>query len=154
MAVTVTMPQLGETVTEGTILSWAKQVGDTIALDEVLVEISTDKVDTEMPSPTAGVIEQILVAEGETVEVGTEIAVIADGSEDAAAEPAATETDATDGCCDRGCCCDRRRGDRRRDGAGRRPEPDRWRSRLVAAGPDRHRATPSRAGRTARRQTR
>jgi 2-oxoglutarate dehydrogenase E2 component (dihydrolipoamide succinyltransferase) len=96
MAVTVTMPQLGETVTEGTILSWAKQVGDTIALDEVLVEISTDKVDTEMPSPTAGVIEQILVAEGETVEVGTEIAVIADGSEDAAAEPAATETDATE----------------------------------------------------------
>ncbi len=51
MAVTITMPQLGETVTEGTILSWAKQVGDTIAEDEVLVEISTDKVDTEMPSP-------------------------------------------------------------------------------------------------------
>lgn len=92
MAVTVTMPQLGETVTEGTILSWAKQVGDTIAVDEVLVEISTDKVDTEMPSPTAGVIEQILVDEGETVEVGTEIAVIADGSEDAAAEPAATDS--------------------------------------------------------------
>jgi 2-oxoglutarate dehydrogenase E2 component (dihydrolipoamide succinyltransferase) len=87
---TVTMPQLGETVTEGTILSWAKKVGDTIAVDEVLVEISTDKVDTEMPSPTAGVIEKILVAEGETVEVGTEIVVIADGSEDAATEPAAT----------------------------------------------------------------
>ena len=57
MAVTITMPQLGETVTEGTILSWAKQVGDTIAEDEVLVEISTDKVDTEMPSPASGVIE-------------------------------------------------------------------------------------------------
>ena len=81
MAVTVTMPQLGETVTEGTILSWAKQVGDTIAIDEVLVEISTDKVDTEMPSPAAGVIKEILVAEGETVEVGTEIVVIADDGE-------------------------------------------------------------------------
>ncbi len=94
MAMTVTMPQLGETVTEGTILSWAKQVGDTIAVDEVLVEISTDKVDTEMPSPVAGVIEKILVEEGETVEVGTEIVVIADGSEDAAeeaAEPAEPE---------------------------------------------------------------
>ena len=94
MAMTVTMPQLGETVTEGTILSWAKQVGDTIAVDEVLVEISTDKVDTEMPSPVAGVIEKILVEEGETVQVGTEIVVIADGSEDAAeeaAEPAEPE---------------------------------------------------------------
>ena len=89
MAMTVTMPQLGETVTEGTILSWAKQVGDTIAVDEVLVEISTDKVDTEMPSPVAGVIEKILVEEGETVEVGTEIVVIADGSESVADEPAA-----------------------------------------------------------------
>ncbi|NND03824.1 MAG: dihydrolipoyllysine-residue succinyltransferase, partial [Acidimicrobiia bacterium] len=55
MAVTVTMPQLGETVTEGTILSWAKAVGDSIAEDEVLLEISTDKVDTEVPSPAAGV---------------------------------------------------------------------------------------------------
>ena len=54
MATTVSMPQLGETVTEGTILRWAKQVGDTIAEDEVLVEISTDKVDTEVPSPAAG----------------------------------------------------------------------------------------------------
>ena len=92
MAMTVTMPQLGETVTEGTILSWAKQVGDTIAVDEVLVEISTDKVDTEMPSPVAGVIEKILVEEGETVEVGTELVVIADGSEDSADEtpPVAT----------------------------------------------------------------
>ena len=87
MAVTITMPQLGETVTEGTILSWAKQVGDTIAEDEVLVEISTDKVDTEMPSPASGVIEKILVEEGETVTVGTEIAVIADAA-GGSAEPA------------------------------------------------------------------
>jgi pyruvate dehydrogenase E2 component (dihydrolipoamide acetyltransferase) len=72
------MPQLGETVTEGTILRWAKQVGDTVAVDEVLLEISTDKVDTEVPSPAAGTIQEILVAEGETVEVGTALAVIGD----------------------------------------------------------------------------
>jgi 2-oxoglutarate dehydrogenase E2 component (dihydrolipoamide succinyltransferase) len=76
MSLTVTMPQLGETVTEGTILSWAKQVGDSVVEDEVLVEISTDKVDTEMPSPAAGIITEILVDAGETVEVGTPIAVI------------------------------------------------------------------------------
>ena len=67
MATTVSMPQLGETVTEGTILRWAKQVGDTIAEDEVLLEISTDKVDTEVPSPAAGTILEILVNEGDTV---------------------------------------------------------------------------------------
>ena len=76
MATTVSMPQLGETVTEGTILRWAKQVGDSIAEDEVLVEISTDKVDTEVPSPVAGTILEILVEEGATVEVGTELVVI------------------------------------------------------------------------------
>jgi 2-oxoglutarate dehydrogenase E2 component (dihydrolipoamide succinyltransferase) len=95
MAVTVTMPQLGETVTEGTILSWAKKVGDEIAVDEVLVEISTDKVDTEMPSPVAGVIEQILVEEGETVEVGTELVIIVGADEEPGAEAEAeVETDA------------------------------------------------------------
>ena len=90
MSLTVTMPQLGETVTEGTILSWAKQIGDSVAEDEVLVEISTDKVDTEVPSPASGVVTEILVAAGETVEVGTPIAVIGE-SMDAAApaqEPA------------------------------------------------------------------
>ena len=81
MPVTVTMPQLGETVTEGTILSWAKQAGESIAEDEVLVEISTDKVDTEMPSPAAGVISEILVKAGETVAVGTAIAIIGESSE-------------------------------------------------------------------------
>ncbi len=86
MAVTVTMPQLGETVTEGTILRWMKQPGDMVAADEVLLEISTDKVDTEIPSPAAGVLQQILVPEGETVEVGTELCLI--GSEDEA--PAAS----------------------------------------------------------------
>jgi pyruvate dehydrogenase E2 component (dihydrolipoamide acetyltransferase) len=85
------MPQLGETVTEGTILRWAKQVGDTIAEDEVLLEISTDKVDTEVPSPVGGTILEILVEEGETVEVGTELVVIGDAGEDGADAPA-TET--------------------------------------------------------------
>jgi len=81
LATTVSMPQLGETVTEGTILRWAKQVGDTIAEDEVLVEISTDKVDTEVPSPVAGTILEILVEEGDTVEVGVELVVIGDADE-------------------------------------------------------------------------
>lgn len=96
MSITVTMPQLGETVTEGTILSWAKQPGDTIAEDEVLLEISTDKVDTEIPSPAAGVIEEILVPEGETVTVGTPLVVIGDGgaTADAAPAPAAVEPSA------------------------------------------------------------
>ncbi|MGA7097072.1 MAG: dihydrolipoamide acetyltransferase family protein [Acidimicrobiia bacterium] len=76
MATTVSMPQLGETVTEGTILKWAKKVGDSIAEDEVLVEISTDKVDTEVPSPAAGTILEILVDEGDTVQVGTPMVVI------------------------------------------------------------------------------
>jgi pyruvate dehydrogenase E2 component (dihydrolipoamide acetyltransferase) len=87
LATTVSMPQLGETVTEGTILRWAKQVGDTIAEDEVLVEISTDKVDTEVPSPAAGTILEILVNEGDTVSVGTPLVVIgAEGEEAASAE--------------------------------------------------------------------
>ncbi len=88
MATNVAMPQLGETVTEGTILSWAKQVGDTIGVDEVLVEISTDKVDTEIPSPVAGVILEILVAEGDTVAVGTNLAVIGEAGESTGASPA------------------------------------------------------------------
>ena len=81
MSTTVSMPQLGETVTEGTVLRWMKQVGDRIAEDEPLVEISTDKVDTEVPSPVSGVISSILVDEGETIGVGTAMAVIGDGSD-------------------------------------------------------------------------
>jgi pyruvate dehydrogenase E2 component (dihydrolipoyllysine-residue acetyltransferase) len=80
MPTTVTMPQLGETVVEGTILKWLKKEGDEIGLDEPLFEISTDKVDTEVPSPVAGTVSQIKVQEGETVSVGTELAVIDDGS--------------------------------------------------------------------------
>lgn len=83
------MPQLGETVTEGTILRWAKEVGDTIAEDEVLVEISTDKVDTEVPSPAAGTVLEILVNEGDTVEVGTALAVIGEAGEESPSADAA-----------------------------------------------------------------
>ena len=86
------MPQLGETVTEGTILKWAKQVGDTITEDEVLVEISTDKVDTEVPSPVSGTVLEILVPEGETVEVGTELVVIGDADETPSAGESETDT--------------------------------------------------------------
>jgi pyruvate dehydrogenase E2 component (dihydrolipoamide acetyltransferase) len=85
----ITMPQLGETVTEGTITRWAKKVGDSVAEDEVLFEVSTDKVDSEVPSPVGGVIAEILVAEGETVDVGTKLAVISDGAP-ASAAPAAS----------------------------------------------------------------
>src|SRR5579863_4848051 len=75
------MPQLGETVTEGTITRWNKKVGDSIAEDEVLFEVSTDKVDSEVPSPVAGVLSEILVPEGDTVNVGTKLAVISDTGE-------------------------------------------------------------------------
>jgi len=87
MSVTITMPQLGETVTEGTILEWIKQIGETVSEDEIIVEISTDKVDTEVPSPAAGVLSEILVAAGETVEVGTAIAILT-GGDDSGSETA------------------------------------------------------------------
>src|SRR5438105_981581 len=83
------MPQMGVSVSEGTITKWLKQVGDTVEADEGLLEISTDKVDTEVPSPGAGVLQEILVQEGETVDVGTKLATIA--PESAAAAPAPAE---------------------------------------------------------------
>ena len=87
----ITMPQLGETVTEGTITRWAKKVGDPVAEDEVLFEVSTDKVDSEVPSPVAGVLAEILVQEGETADVGAKLAVISDaGAGDAAASGGGT----------------------------------------------------------------
>jgi pyruvate dehydrogenase E2 component (dihydrolipoamide acetyltransferase) len=82
----ITLPQLGETVTEGTITRWFKKVGDTVAADEPLFEVSTDKVDTEVPSPVAGTLTEIRVNEGDTVPVGTVIAVV--GAANAATAPA------------------------------------------------------------------
>lgn len=94
MSQDVTLPALGESVTEGTVTRWLKNVGDTVAVDEPLVEISTDKVDTEIPSPIAGVIEEILVQEDETVEVGAVLVRVGDGSGAAAPAPAADTTSA------------------------------------------------------------
>ena len=83
MATSVQMPALGESVTEGTVTRWLKQEGDTVELDEPLLEVSTDKVDTEIPSPAAGVLTKIVAQEDDTVEVGGELAVIGDAGEDA-----------------------------------------------------------------------
>lgn len=89
----VKMPQLGETVTEGTITRWMKSVGDKIQMDEPLFEVSTDKVDSEVPSPAAGVLAEVLVAQGDIVEVGVTVAVIDDGGGSAAPlEVGATKT--------------------------------------------------------------
>ncbi|MDF2993865.1 MAG: pyruvate/2-oxoglutarate dehydrogenase complex, dihydrolipoamide acyltransferase component [Microbacterium sp.] len=88
MSTSVVLPALGESVTEGTVTRWLKQVGDTVQEDEGLLEISTDKVDTEIPSPVSGVIEEILVQEDETVEVGAVLAKIGDGSGASASDDA------------------------------------------------------------------
>ncbi|MFF8263842.1 2-oxoglutarate dehydrogenase, E2 component, dihydrolipoamide succinyltransferase [Streptomyces virginiae] len=100
MSVSVTLPALGESVTEGTVTRWLKAEGERVEADEPLLEVSTDKVDTEIPSPVAGILASIKVAEDETVEVGAELAVIDDGSgapaaaAAPAAEPAAAEAPA------------------------------------------------------------
>ncbi|WP_307812064.1 biotin/lipoyl-containing protein, partial [Streptomyces sp. HB-N217] len=87
MAVSVTLPALGESVTEGTVTRWLKAEGERVEADEPLLEVSTDKVDTEIPAPASGVLSSIKVAEDETVEVGAELALIDDGS----GAPAAAE---------------------------------------------------------------
>jgi len=89
MSTNVNLPALGESVTEGTVTRWLKKVGDTVAVDEPIVEVSTDKVDTEIPSPVAGVIEEIFVQEDQTIEVGAPLARIGDGGGAAPAAPAA-----------------------------------------------------------------
>ncbi|MGA4989132.1 2-oxoglutarate dehydrogenase, E2 component, dihydrolipoamide succinyltransferase [Nonomuraea bangladeshensis] len=89
MPVSVQMPQLGESVTEGTVTRWLKKEGERVEADEPLLEVSTDKVDTEIPSPSAGVLTKIVVAEDETVEVGAELAVIDENAQEGAAAPAA-----------------------------------------------------------------
>ncbi|MGO2150618.1 MAG: 2-oxoglutarate dehydrogenase, E2 component, dihydrolipoamide succinyltransferase [Microbacterium gubbeenense] len=91
MSTSVVLPALGESVTEGTVTRWLKQVGDTVEVDEPLLEVSTDKVDTEIPSPVAGVLQSIAVDEDETVEVGAELATIGDGSGSSEAPAAPAE---------------------------------------------------------------
>src|SRR5438309_1253524 len=88
--VQVTMPQMGDSVTEGTVLEWPKQEGETVAADETIVEISTDKVDMELPAPASGTLTEILAAEGETVTPGQVLARMT-VSEGAAATPPAPE---------------------------------------------------------------
>ncbi|OBA90970.1 2-oxoglutarate dehydrogenase, E2 component, dihydrolipoamide succinyltransferase [Mycobacteriaceae bacterium 1482268.1] len=92
MATSVQMPALGESVTEGTVTRWLKQEGDTVELDEPLLEVSTDKVDTEIPSPAAGVLKKIVAQEDDTVEVGGELAVIGDADEDTGGDDADEDT--------------------------------------------------------------
>src|ERR671922_750940 len=94
-AIEVVMPQMGVSVSEGTITKWLKQEGEQVAADEPLLEISTDKVDTEVPSPGSGTLRQILVQEGETVDVGTKLAVIGgDGAGAPESAPAVTPEEA------------------------------------------------------------
>ncbi|HEX2805549.1 MAG TPA: biotin/lipoyl-containing protein, partial [Kineosporiaceae bacterium] len=95
MSDSVQMPALGESVTEGTVTRWLKQVGERVEVDEPLLEVSTDKVDTEIPSPVAGILEQILVGEDETVAVGTSLAMIGSGNGASGSAPAAQAEPAT-----------------------------------------------------------
>src|ERR1700744_4890534 len=92
MSVSVVMPQLGESATEGTVTRWLKKEGEQVTADEPLLEVSTDKVDTEIPAPASGILRGIVVDEDETVAVGAQLAVIEDA--DAAAAPAPAETPA------------------------------------------------------------
>src|SRR5580692_9420215 len=95
MSVSVSMPQLGESVTEGTVTRWLKKEGERVEVDEPLLEVSTDKVDTEIPSPASGILRGIAVDEDETVAVGAQLAVIED-SETSESEPAADDSPAQD----------------------------------------------------------
>ena len=121
MAISVQMPALGESVTEGTVTRWLKQEGDTVEQDEPLLEVSTDKVDTEIPSPAAGVLQKIVAQEDDTVEVGGELAVIGEEGEsdggDSEPEEKPKEEDGDSGGDEEPR---RRRAARRRGEAGRR----------------------------------
>ena len=88
MSVSVSMPQLGESVTEGTVTRWLKKEGERVEVDEPLLEVSTDKVDTEIPSPASGILRGIAVDEDETVAVGAQLATIEDSESGDAASPA------------------------------------------------------------------
>src|SRR6201995_1620729 len=96
MSVSVSMPQLGESVTEGTVTRWLKKEGERVEVDEPLLEVSTDKVDTEIPSPASGILRGIAVDEDETVAVGAQLAVIEDSDTADAPAPAATPAPAQD----------------------------------------------------------
>ncbi len=97
MATPVTLPALGESVTEGTVTRWLKQVGDSVEVDEPLLEVSTDKVDTEIPSPVAGTLTEIKVNEDETVEVGAELATVGDSADDSSGDTGGSGGDESEG---------------------------------------------------------
>src|SRR5215212_6708649 len=97
MPTSVTMPALGESVSEGTVTRWLKQEGEQVEADEPLLEVSTDKVDTEIPAPAAGVLQSIKVQEDETVEVGVELAVIGDESDSEGSAGGGEQLDADPG---------------------------------------------------------
>src|SRR3954452_5955484 len=97
MATPVKLPELGESVTEGTVTRWLKSVGDDVAVDEPLLEVSTDKVDTEIPSPVAGTLLEIKVDEDETVDVGTELAVIGDSDEGGGGDSGSSDSSESSG---------------------------------------------------------
>ena len=94
MSERVTMPALGESVTEGTVTRWLKNVGDAVEVDEPLLEVSTDKVDTEIPSPVAGTLQEILVQEDDTVPVGADLAVIGEGAASGGSDDSGAGSDA------------------------------------------------------------
>src|SRR6516162_10809063 len=96
MTVTVSMPQLGESVTEGTVTRWLKKEGERVEADEPLLEVSTDKVDTEIPSPASGILRGITVAEDETVAVGAQLAIIDDAADGAEAAPGGEQAQAAE----------------------------------------------------------
>src|SRR5690606_19184555 len=96
MPVSVTLPALGESVTEGTVTRWLKQVGEEVQTDEPLLEVSTDKVDTEIPAPSSGTLLEIKVGEDETVEIGAELGVIGAADEQPAAASAPTAAPAAE----------------------------------------------------------
>ena len=123
MAVSVQMPALGESVTEGTVTRWLKQEGDTVEVDEPLLEVSTDKVDTEIPAPASGVLTKIVAQEDDTVEVGGELAIIGEAGEAAESAPAPAARrggEARRGAC-RAARARRRRG--RTGPTARQPDP-------------------------------
>ena len=128
--VDVVMPQMGVSVSEGTITRWAKSVGETIEADETIVEISTDKVDTEVPAPATGVVRELLAGEGETVPVNTRIAIIDTGGGSGDAEPATLGVRPR--CCSRGAAR-RRPTPARRDAGAAGPTNGNGRTAAKAA---------------------
>src|SRR6476661_5014300 len=126
MATDVLMPQMGESIAEGTVSRWIKKVGDKVERDEPLLEISTDKVDAEIPSPTSGTLAEILVKEGETVAVNSVVArIAAEGESASAGESAGTcsATSSSGGTRESRSCRDRRTSRRRERRVARRAPP-------------------------------